>query len=93
MPPADILYASRLLRYSSIDRTQIPQVGQLFESEVIPSSFQLLRVVNPFDRAGAKHYPDVSKSWPILFFSLLSYCSTNHLHFLRTVGRHGDLCQ
>ena len=36
------------------------QVGQLFESEVIASTFSVADVINPFAKKDTKFYPDVS---------------------------------
>lgn len=39
-------------------RDRIPAVGQLFDSVVIPESFAVGEVLNPFAPQGAKYYPD-----------------------------------
>lgn len=39
-------------------RDRIPSVGQLFDSVVIPESFLITDVINPFAPKNAKYYPD-----------------------------------
>lgn len=41
-------------------RQRIPQVGQLFDSVVVPSSFAITNVINPLKGKVHKYYPDVS---------------------------------
>ena len=50
----------------SWSRDRIPAVGQLFDSVVVPESFTVIDVINPFAAKDSKYYPDVSRS--VYFF-------------------------
>ena len=42
----------------SWSRERVPQVGQLFNSVAVPSSFVVTDIINPFAREDNKYYPD-----------------------------------